>query len=199
MKRTRALSIVAFALVVIAATGCGASGSPARIILRNDRVGPLRINHSDRAQVVAFAGKPTSEFRGHLYRGLGLPRVDGLYYGCRYTTLKRSRRENGNCKTIFWLDARTGKFVDFWTRDPRYATVSGVHVGTPTAAAQRSTHRRAGIGCGGASLPLGNRISFSDLVLWISGSHLGPKARPIGGHIDSIWLVGNDRGMELQC
>jgi len=194
------LSIVALALVVGAATGCGASGSPARIILRKGRIGPLRINHSGRAQVVGFAGHPTSQFRGLIYRGLRLPRVDALYYGCDYATLKRSKRETGNCKTIFWLDAHTGRLVDFWTRDPRYATASGVGVGTSTAAAERATHMTAAYGCGGAALRLtGKRLPYTGLVLWVSGSRLGPKAHAIGGRIGSIWLLGNDRGMELQC
>jgi hypothetical protein len=191
--------VVALAVVVIAGTSCGASGSPARITLTNHAVGPLTINLSDRAQVVSFAGQPTSEFRGVLYHGLRLPRVDALYYGCVYPAEKHSRSVEGKCKTIFWLDARTGKLADFWTRDPRYTTAGGVGVGTSTATAERATHRRAEIGCGGASLPLGNRITYSDLVLWIAGSHLGPKVHPIGGRISYIWLIGNDRGMELQC
>ncbi|MGH3009551.1 MAG: hypothetical protein ACRDLM_09145 [Gaiellaceae bacterium] len=190
--------MAALALVVMVAAGCGSGGSTARITLTHDGVGTLRINHSDRAQVVAFAGKPTSEFRGPIYRGQ--PRVDALYYGCDYTTLKSARRENGNCGTIFWLDAQTGRFADFWTRDPRYATSSGVGVGTSTAAAERATHVTAQYGCGGAALRLfGSRLPYSGLVLWVSGSHPGRKARAIGGRISYIWLLGNDRGTELQC
>jgi hypothetical protein len=192
-------SLVALAVVVVAGTGCGASRPPARTTLTSDSVGPLTINRSDRAQVIAFAGQPTSEFRGVLYHGLRLPRVDALYYGCHYPAANHSRSAEGTCKTIFWLDARTGKLADFWTRDPRYTTAGGVGVGTSTAAAERATHRRAEIGCGGAALPLGNRITYSNLVLWISGSRVGLKLHPIGGHIDYIWLIGNDRGMELQC
>jgi hypothetical protein len=180
--------------------GCAASGSHARITLTNDGVGPLRINQSDRAEIVSFAGQPTSEFRGLLYSGLGLPRVDALYYGCDYTTVKQSGRENGKCKTIFWLEAHTGRLVDFWTRDPRYVIASGVGVGTSTAAAERATHVTAAYGCGGAALRLlSNRTPFSGLVLWVSGSRPGPKARAIGGRITYIWLLGNDRAMELQC
>jgi hypothetical protein len=200
VKHTRAFSIAALAVVAMAAAGCGGSGSSAEITLANDRVGPLRINQSDRAHVVALAGKPMSEFHGQLYRGLGLPRVDELDYGChRGRKSPAGPLRSDDCTTTFWLDARTGKLVDFLTRDPRYATAGGVHVGTSTTAAEQATHKTAGGGCGGPSLPLGHRIAFSGLVLWIVGSHSGPKARVIGGHIDSIWLVGNDTGMELQC
>jgi hypothetical protein len=186
MRRAGRLSLVVLVLVVIATPGCGA-GSRARITLANDRVGPLRINHTDRRQVIGFAGRPTSEFRGVLYRGLRLPRVDALYYGCDYRTLRQSRRANGNCQTIFWLDSHTGRLVDFWTRDPRYATASGVGVGTSTAAAQRATHMTATYGCGGAALrSTGNRTPYTRLVLWVSGSHLGPMARAIGGRIAYI-------------
>lgn len=172
-------------------------GTVARTALTRDRVGPLLISHSDRAQVVAFAGKPTSEFRGSIYRGQ--PRVDGLYYGCNYARLKSAKTVNGACKTIFWLDARTGTLADFWTRDPRYTTASGVGVGASTAAAERATHRAAQAGCGGAAIRLLSGPPFTGLVLWVSGSHPGPKGRAIGGHISYIWLLGNDLGSELQC
>jgi hypothetical protein len=76
---------VVLAVVALRAAGCGADGLPARVTVRSDgRVGPLRFNRSARAQVVAFAGKPTSEARDRL--GPRLPRVDALYYGCHHTS-----------------------------------------------------------------------------------------------------------------
>jgi hypothetical protein len=94
-----------------------------------------------------------------------------------------------SCRTIFWLDGRTGTLSDFWTRDPRYTTPSGVHVGTPTAAAEHATHMTAEVGCGGAALRFTTPRTTS-FVIYISGSHLGPKLRAMGGRATRLVLTG---------
>ena len=200
-KRTVTSVVVSPGGIVSCTSGCGANGAPARVTVRRDgRVGPLKFNRSTRAQVVAFAGKPTSELRGRM--GPGLPAVDALYYGCHHTAKERVG-EDFSCRTIIWVSRRTGRFIDFWTRDPRYVTATGVHVGTPTAGAERALHTTAQVGCGGASLPLGNRISFRHLVLFISGSHLGnPKksgARAFGGHVSLMVWFGSDASQVVNC
>jgi hypothetical protein len=146
------------------------------------QIGPLEIGRSTRAEVIAFAGKPTSELRGSL--AASIPRVDALFYGCHVI---RSVDQNYACRTIFWIGARTGRLVAFWTRDPRYTTIGGVHVGTPTRAAERAIHKTAGAGCGTGFRLGSKRAAFA---IYISGSHLGPKARVIGGRVSLLVLTG---------
>jgi hypothetical protein len=184
----------AFVVLALAAAGCGAGASPARVtIARDGRIGPLRFNISNRTQVVAFAGTPTSEVRGRV--GRGFPAVDALYYGCHHTA-KQGVSEDFSCKTIFWLASQSGTLADFWTRDPRYATASGVDVGMSTTAAEHATHATAAFGCGGANLPGGGR-----LVLYISGARMGrpPNLRAIGGHVSLMIWFGNDESQVVNC
>jgi hypothetical protein len=163
--------------------GAGGAVAQQATVTASGQIGPLQIDESTRADVIAFAGRPTSEVRGNLAPG-ATRAVDALFYGCH---VKRNVDQNFACSTIFWIGARTRTLVAFWTRDPHYATVSGVRVGTPTAAAERATHQIAGAGCGTGFRFGTKRAAFA---IYVSGSHLGPKARVIGGRVSLLVLTG---------
>ncbi|SRR6266496_3327272 len=123
-------------------TGCASGHSSGRIVVSaRGRIGPMHVDESDRADVISFAGQPDSERRGRY-----LARYDALGYGCRG---RRAADKQGfpHCKTVFYLDSRTGKLELPYTEDQRYVDPNGVHVGTRTPVAERRLHRRAFNGC----------------------------------------------------
>jgi hypothetical protein len=125
---------------------CGAGHGPASgriLVTATGRVGPLNMDQSDRADVIAFTGKPESERRGWYDRTAPF---DALGYGCRG---KRATDHLGFplCRTVFYLDSHSGKLELFFTTTDRYAERHGIHVGTPTAVAERALHERVYVGC----------------------------------------------------
>src|SRR6266567_2596597 len=104
----------AFTVVIAAASliGCGSGHVPASsriLVTATGRVGPLRIDASDRADVIAFVGMPESERRGWY---LPTAHFDALGYGCRG---QRATGRLGSpiCQTVFYLDSRSGKLELF--------------------------------------------------------------------------------------
>ena len=149
------------------------------MVTADGRIGPLHLDTSDRADVIGFAGRPESERRGRysIYRPF-----DALGYGCRGKTVTDS---GGTpfCKTIFYLDARSGRLAILYTEDDRFVDVRGVHVGTPTAVAERLTHERVVSGCFDG-LSFNTKTGF--LVMWFYGGkdvfrHRLPHL--VGGHV----------------
>jgi hypothetical protein len=100
---------------------------------------------STRADVIGFAGRPDAERPGRYsiynpYRALG--------YDCS------AKRDSGWplanriwCKTVFFVNRRTGRLGDFYTESSRYYERDGVHIGTPSAKAERLVHRFVYVGC----------------------------------------------------
>jgi hypothetical protein len=110
-------------------------------------IGPVHVDRSDRAAVIAFAGKPDAEAAGRApgyfpYRALG--------YKCA-----RKRMKDGVylaphapiCRTAFFFDHRTGKLETFYTASSDYAEGHGVRIGMKQAEAERLLHQRLTVGC----------------------------------------------------
>jgi hypothetical protein len=106
------------------------------------QIGPLQIDQSTRADVIAFAGRPGAETRGQY---ANYARFDALGYACR-SHVATNQAGVPECKTVYYLVARTGRLSLMFTRDPRYA-YRGVHPGTVLSAAQHDLHRHPGVGC----------------------------------------------------
>ena len=148
-------------------------------------MGPLRVDTSDRADVIAFAGQPDSEHRGR-YAPPYTP-FDALGYGCHGHP---ATYEGGGpaCETVFYLDARSGKLELFYTEDPRYSNLYGVHAGTTTAVAEGLMHRLVIGGCFD-----GMRVDTTTgfLVMWFEGGKNRVHPHPyylyaVGGHVAFI-------------
>jgi hypothetical protein len=142
----------------------------------------LHVDTSDRADVIAFAGRPESERHG---RYDDYPPFDALGYGCRG---KRVTDAGGTpkCETIFYLDARSGMLAILYTEDPRFADPHGVRVGTTQAVAERRLHERVIVGCLDG---LTFRTKTGFLVMWFYGGkdvvrHRLPHL--VGGHVGLI-------------
>jgi hypothetical protein len=138
------LSSVALALLV---SGCGGSSS-SHVFGVDGHIGPLHVDRSNRTAVIRYAGTPDAERSGQPrgyspYRALG--------YECT-----RKRRSNDTlqivyrgpyCRTVFFLDGKTGKLEDFYTASGEYSESHGIRVGTTQAVAERLLHQRLSIGC----------------------------------------------------
>jgi len=164
-----------------ALSGAGRVGSVR--IDAGGRVGPLRMNRSTLAQVIAFAGRPDLD-RSHLdkYQVLG--------YGCSpgAGTVKNWSVDPVACRTSFYLVG--GRLSLFITEDPRFAEVAGVRIGTTTGQAERLLHRKAYSGCNDA---IGLRGKQTRLALPLDGGKLhivGKKLYVVGGHGSAFYLHG---------
>jgi hypothetical protein len=162
--------------------GCAACGSHHTVLVTPaGRIGPLRVDESTRADVIAFAGKPESERRG---RYVDAPPFDALGYGCHG---RRAASKDGvpGCETVFYLDVRTNRLAILNTSDPRYVESHGVGAGTPTEVAERRLHTRVRVGCAD-NVVLPTRTGF--LFLWFYGDKIRtrPKPHAVGGRVGVV-------------
>lgn len=174
-------------LVGIAATaafaGCG-SGSHrainAVLVTPTGRVGPLHVDASTRGDVISFAGKPESESRGQY---VSSSPFDALGYGCNGKPAATTVGEPG-CKTVFYLDGKTGKLALLYTSEARYVDAHGVHVGMTTADVERRLHELVRVGCG-AFLRFETKTGF--LVEWFDGGTTSKRSLHLtGGRVGFI-------------
>lgn len=145
------------AVVVLVVSGCGGSHhTGASGILSVDasgRIGPLRVDVSDRRAVVTFVGKPDAERRGTSLGTTGerSARYDALGYGCARqrpgpnTDVLPLVRGGPWCRTVYFI--RGERLGLFYTTQARYVDSHGVHVGMATATAERLLRKRIIVGC----------------------------------------------------
>src|SRR2546423_8124722 len=137
--RVSILAAAALAAVFAASAFGGSAGARAHAavvtVSVSGRVGPLRVDVSDRRRVIAFAGRPQAERRGRTDRGHP---YDALGYGCGPhaggDTLPLVHG-GPRCRTVFFIDARSGRLGLFYTIQPRYVHSHGLRVRVPTATA----------------------------------------------------------------
>jgi hypothetical protein len=151
------------------------------------RVGPLRVDVSRRSAVVAFAGRPDAEQVG---RSGDSERYDALGYDCGSNAgpqgiplVKRRPR----CRTVFFVEARTGIFGLFYTADPRYREAHGVRVGMPQRTAERLLGRRLHGGCGENIFLQSPRAL---LTVSFTGHTVDSKGQLVRGHVAELVLHG---------
>ena len=149
-------------------------------------VGPLQMNRSSRAQVVAWAGTPSvlrvAKENGHA-------RYTVLGYTCKpgAGTEKYWAAYPIACRTSFYfVDRRLSLFI---TQDSRFAA-SGVTVGMSTKQAERLLQRRAHSGCISA---IGLRGKHTRLTVALGGSVHGPL------HVDEFDLHGRRNTGATDC
>ena len=139
---------LAFAVLVLA-VGCssGHTAPKSAIVTATGRIGPLHVDRSDRGAIIAFAGRPDTELRGQEFDS---PPYNALGYGCA----KKSGADNFSitaggpaCRTIFFLDQKTGKLETFFTTETRYSEGHGVRIGMRSEKAERFLHKRLFEGC----------------------------------------------------
>jgi hypothetical protein len=127
---------------------CSSGATAPRVISVDGRIGTLRVDHSDSAAVIAFAGRPDAERRGR--ESAYQPSYLALGYGCpkgRSDLAFPLARGGPNCRTVYFINLRTGKLGDLYTSSARYTEGHGVRIGMGSADAERLLHRRLYAGC----------------------------------------------------
>jgi hypothetical protein len=145
---------------VLGTSACGASadkGDHTPVLTVSGRIGVLRVDVSERREVVAFAGRPDAERRGRntVASPSGSARYDALGYRCGRDAGPGAlplvqgggSRPSPKCRTVFFIETRSGRLGLFYTSDPRYREGHGVRVGMRTAEAERLLGRRLRAGC----------------------------------------------------
>jgi hypothetical protein len=177
-------------LVPAACTGAPNPHRAAIVVSASGRIGKLRIGLSDASAVIAFAGRPDADRRGRAgnfrsvsYRALG--------YGCSHGSSEATwplLPKGPYCRTVFWINVRTGRLGDFYTTSPRYAESHGVGIGMPTAVAEHILHRRVYIGCE-ENLHIGLlTVAFEGGVGRTTSGSSG--LRLVGGHVYAFAVHG---------
>jgi hypothetical protein len=190
----------AFVALVVGVLAACSSGAPAqRMIFVDGRIGTLRVDHSDAAAIIAFAGRPDAERRGRAYGSAPLYRALG--YGC---TTHRSDLAfplvtgGPACRTVYFVNARTGKLGDLYTSSARYTEGHGVRIGMRSVDVERLLHRRLYAGCE-ENIYLGT--SAASLTVAFGGGVIrkdpaSSGLHVIGGHVFAFVLHGrNDVGV----
>lgn len=126
-------------------------------------IGPLRMNRSSKAQVIAWAGTPSVDAYGRYTRVN--PRYEVLGYRCARgaVTKKYWTGYPVDCRTAFYMVG--GRLSFFLTYDPRFSA-DGVRVGTPEQRAERLLHRQAASGC---SVGIGLQGKRTSLTVALTG------------------------------
>ena len=145
-------------------------------------IGPLQMNRSRRAQVIAYVGTPQVDRHGGNY--------EVLAYGCPAGTATRQFWTSYvvPCQTAFYLVDR--RLSLFFTQDRRFAEAAGVRIGTPTQRAERLLHQKAFSGCTDA---IGLQGKHTRMTVSLDGGKLqivGANHYLVGGHVDAFYLHG---------
>jgi hypothetical protein len=158
------------------------------------QLGPLRVDESVRRQVVAFAGRPDAERRGRntAASSSGSERYDALGYGCAWNAGHGALplvqpQPSPDCRTVFFIETRSGRLGLVYTSDAHYREGHGVRVGMPTAEAERLLGRRLRVGCETTIHLSGPRAS---LTASFGGGALRRNGTVTGGHVSALVLHG---------
>jgi hypothetical protein len=147
-------------LLAVVTAGCAvtslfpAQRGGAGVVSEAGSVGPLRIDRSTPAEIMAFAGPPEYLGAGR-FRPLirEFPPFLAFGYECRHVriggiptmSVDRSSGSPGDshvdCRTVYWVNRKTGRLAGFSTDSRRFHTPVGVRAGTRLAVAKRREHQ----------------------------------------------------------
>lgn len=179
--------VVMLILLGLMACGSALSAGASTIVTVTGRVGPLHLDRSNRAAVIAFAGQPDAERHG---QAPGYAAYDALGYGCgkRHASNAAPLVEGRPpyCRTVFFINRRTSRLETFFTSSSRYSEGHGVRIGMATATAERRLHERLFEGC---ETNIFLKSSTANLtVAFTGGRSKPPSLHVIGGHVYAFVL-----------
>jgi len=138
-RPSRIVLILGFAVLAPAASGAAASAagislaSGARVVSAAGRIGPLRVDRSRAGAIRRYAGTPMFAGSGRPGSGMGLRSFKALGYRCaprradgRGINPGGVRKTHVWCRTVFFLNARTGRLAGFWTDSPIFRTAKAI-------------------------------------------------------------------------
>jgi hypothetical protein len=200
----RVALVTGLLLMVASVCGCGHHAARPRQAHRsitfgvNGRIGPLRVDVSDRRDVIAFLGRPDAERRARTdqedFRA-NIP-YDALGYGCSANPGPDAMslvRAGPRCRTVFFIDRR-GRLGLFVTTQARYVEKHGVRIGMPTAKAERLLRQRLHVGCV-ADIFLSS--PHATMSVSFDGGTLRHDGTLRGGHVSLFVLHGEHHDIGL--
>ena len=148
--RPRRLLALAVPLALSAAAAAAAPSGGAGVVAATGAIGPLRVDVSTRAAIVAFAGSPAAAVTGSFEASFaGYPKhFLALGYGCsrtRHVGPDPGAYEPAHvyCRTIYYLNPQTSRLAGFWTDSPAFRTPRGTRPGMTEAEVVRLERRKA--------------------------------------------------------
>jgi hypothetical protein len=173
------------------------------VVAADGRVGSLRLDHSGPAEIRRFAGRPDFAGTGTFdaafvgfppwYRALGYEcstrRSQGIDPGAYRPT-------HHYCRTVYFVNPRTGTFAAFWSDSPHFHTPFGTRPGMGQERASRLEHSRARTG----PFPgIVRMTSTAELILEAYGCRWVGKPIPLcfGGRIGDVALESSKHGVGL--
>ena len=180
------LSVSGAAALATAGAGCGHSRGGGTVVSPSGRVGRLRIDRSTAADVRRIAGAPAFTGKGApaLSGGSIVPSYEALGYACS------QRSQHLRCRTVYFVDARTGRLAGFWTDSPEFQTDRGSRPGMREDVADRLEHAHPHVE---ALTGIYRATRTASLFVENAGCKPGPNlnASPcLGGRVRSLILEG---------
>jgi hypothetical protein len=158
-------------------------------------IGPLQIDRSTRADVVAFMGHPQVEVRMYGYFEKRDP-LDALGYHCgRDYGAAATKLGATRCLDVFWIDARTGKLGNAMLMDRRFVGPYGIRVGTPSPTAERLLQERLVSGCTEA-------LHKGSITFLFAGGRVVPTStgnHVLGAHVEALVVDGHEQTGLFEC
>jgi hypothetical protein len=184
-RRWLVVSLILFELV---ACGWVSSAAVSAVVTVTGRIGPLHLDRSTRASVIAFAGRPDAERHGRAVGGYAP--YEALGYGCSkahaYNAAPLVEGRAPYCRTVFFINSRTGRLETFFTSSSRYSEGHGVRIGMATATAERRLQRRLFEGC---QTNIFLESHEADLTVAFTGGTAHPPSLHVtGGHVYAFVL-----------
>ena len=140
-------------------------------------------------------GRPDAERRGRPPQYPPATPYDALGYGChkKYTadSFQLQFPRPPFCRTIFWIDAASGRLETFYTSERRFIEGHRVRVGMPTAVASRLLHSPVYSGCGEGVFLSSKRASLT--IEFAGGVQHGPRLHIVGGRVAELVLHSRRR------
>ncbi len=165
----------------------GAPRGGAGLVSASGTVGPLRIDHSTAVDIQAFAG-PAEYIGAGRFRPLikEFAAFIAFGYGCHHgrygiPTMSLDKKTGApgdshmDCRTVYFVNQRTGTLAGFTTRSQRFHTAEGVRPGTGFAEAAQREHRTPGDDNGALAV----ETDTADLFIY-----------PVGGGQSRLSVVG---------
>ena len=155
------------------------------------RIGPLRVDVSDRRDVISFLGRPAAERRARTTQEDFAPNIpyDALGYGCGANAGADAMplvHGGPRCRTTFFIDRR-GRLGLFYTIQTRYVERHGVRIGMPTATAERLLRKRVRAGC---LVDIFLSSPHATLTVSFDGGTIRHNGSLHGGHVSIFVLHG---------
>jgi len=193
---TTVLVVFAFSNVGILGTAEAGAG---KVVSPAGRVGELRIDESTPADIRRLAGPPVFAGRGATNAGFAsfLPSYEVLGYSCSRRRSQRVGLDPGGaraahiwCRTVYFVNPRTGKFAGFWTDSTQFRTDKGLRPGMREQVADRLEGAHSHVG---ALTGIDRRTRAATLLVENAGCKPGanPNVSPcLGGVVRALILEG---------